>query len=68
MPVVKILEVVGSSTKDWNDAVSQAVKEASPRVGNMVGVEVLNWTANVKDGSIAEYRANVKLAYLDDPQ
>ena len=30
MPVVKILEVVGSSTKDWNDAVSQAVKEASP--------------------------------------
>ena len=37
-------------------------------MGNMVGVEVLNWTANVKDGSIAEYRANVKVAYLDDPQ
>ncbi len=68
MPVVKVLELVGTSNKDWSDAANQAVREASPRVKNIVGVEVLNWTANVKDGAITEYKADVKVAYLDDPQ
>ncbi|HHY76429.1 MAG TPA: dodecin domain-containing protein [Firmicutes bacterium] len=68
MPVVKVLELVGTSNKDWNDAVNQAVKEAAPRIPNMVGVEVLNWTASVKDGAIAEYRADVKIAYVDEPR
>lgn len=66
MPVVKVLELVGTSEKDWSDAANQAVKEASPRVQNIVGVEVLNWTANVKNGSITEYKADVKVAYLDE--
>ncbi len=65
MPVVKVLELVGQSQRDWQDAVSQAVSEAARRVGNVSGVEVVNWTANVKDGCITEYKANVKVAYLD---
>ncbi|HHX27425.1 MAG: dodecin family protein [Bacillota bacterium] len=68
MPVVKVLELVGTSNKDWSDAANQAVREASSRLGSIVGVEVLNWTANVKDGAITEYKADVKVAYLDDPQ
>jgi flavin-binding protein dodecin len=44
------------------------VKEAAPKLPNIVGVEVLNWTANVKDGAIAEYKADVKIAYLDEPR
>lgn len=66
MPVVKVLELVGQSRKDWMDAAGQAVREAASRVPNLTGVEVLNWTANVKDGEITEYRANVKVAYLDE--
>jgi hypothetical protein len=66
MPVVKILELVGQSHKDWNDAASQAVREAAAKVPTISGVEVLNWTANVKNGEIALYKANVKVAYLDE--
>lgn len=66
MPVVKILELVGQSYKDWNDAASQAVREAAAKVPTISGVEVLNWTANVKNGEIALYKANVKVAYLDE--
>lgn len=68
MPVVKVLELVGQSQKDWNDAANQAVQEASSKVPNISGVEVLNWTANVKNGQIVEYKANVKVAYVDELQ
>jgi len=68
VPVVKVLELVGTSNKDWSDAANQAVKEAAPKLQNIVGVEVLNWTANVKDGAITEYKADVKIAYLDEPR
>ncbi len=66
MPVVKVLELVGQSHKDWSDAAGQAVREAASMVPTISGVEVLNWTANVKNGSIVEYKANVKVAYLDE--
>lgn len=65
MPVVKVLELVGQSKQDWQDAAQQAVMEASRKVPNISGVEVLNWTANVRDGHIVEYKANVKVVYVD---
>ena len=61
--VVRVMELVGESQRDWQDAVSNAVAEASRRVKNISGVEVYNWTANVQDGRIVEYKANVKVAY-----
>ena len=66
MPVVKVLELVGQSQKDWSDAANQAVREAAAKVPSISGVEVLNWTANVRNGQIVEYKANVKVAYLDE--
>lgn len=65
MPAVKVLELVGSSPRDWHDAVENAVKEAQSLVSDVVGVEVYNWTANVRNGNISEYKANVKVAYSD---
>lgn len=64
MTVVKIIELVGTSEKSWEDAVKQAVKEAAKTVRNIVGVHVVGFTAKVKDGEIAEYRANVKIAFV----
>ncbi|HHY16785.1 MAG TPA: dodecin domain-containing protein [Firmicutes bacterium] len=66
MPVVRVMELVGESKRDWQDAAAQAVKEAAGKVANISGVEILNWTANVKDGEIVNYKANVKVAYLDE--
>lgn len=66
MPVVKIVELVGESTKSWEDAVSHAVREASRTVRNITGVEVLNMTGNVEDGKIVEYKADVQIAFVVD--
>lgn len=65
MGVVKVLELVGESHSDWQDAVQSAVREASKTVKNISGVEVANWTAQVQGGQIVEYKANVKVAFAD---
>jgi flavin-binding protein dodecin len=62
---VKVAEMVGESSSSWKDAVRLAVKEAA-RAGNKItGVEVMNFTANVQNGDLVEYKANVKIAYAD---
>ncbi|HLS88552.1 MAG TPA: dodecin family protein [Sphingobacteriaceae bacterium] len=66
MEVVKVVELVGQSKKDWFDAVEQAVTEAARTIDNISGVEVYNLTANVQDGKIVEWKANVKLAFAVD--
>lgn len=64
MSVVKIVELVGESSESWEDAVRQAVKEASRTVRHISGVEVLNWTGDVDEqGQITEYKADVQIAF-----
>lgn len=63
---VKVMELVGESHTNWRDAVQNAVKEASKSARNITGVEVYNLTANVDNGQMVEYKANVKVAYKDD--
>ena len=64
MTVMKIIELVGSSNKSWQEAAENAVKEASITVRNIVGVDVTGWTAKVEKNKIVSYKANVKLAFV----
>jgi len=63
MSVAKIIELVGSSTESWEDAVRSAVAEASRTLRGVSGVDVQDWTADVEDGEIVSYKANVKIAF-----
>ena len=60
---VKILELIGGSDKSWEDAVQEALKEAAITVRNIVGVDVLGFKADVKNGKITRYKAHVKIAF-----
>ena len=64
MPVVKIVELIGSSPDGWTEAVENAVKEAAKTVKNIRGVHVKRCTAKVEDNKIVEYRADVKVAFI----
>ncbi|MBD3388821.1 MAG: dodecin domain-containing protein [Candidatus Altiarchaeales archaeon] len=66
MKTVKVIEVIGTSEKSWEEAAENAVKTSSGTIENITGVEVVAQTAKVKDGSIVEYRADVKLAFIYD--
>lgn len=64
MSVVKIIELVGSSDKSWQDAAEKAIVRAAKTVRNIRGVDVLGWTGKVEEDKIVEYRANVKISFL----
>jgi flavin-binding protein dodecin len=61
--VIKVTELVGVSQSSFSDAVRQAVTEASKTIRGINGVEVQNSSAVVRDGQIAEYHVNVKIAF-----
>jgi flavin-binding protein dodecin len=63
MTVVKILELVGSSDNSWDDAVKNALADASKTVEHIVGIDVLGFKAEVTDNKIANYKAHVKVAF-----
>lgn len=60
---IKVMEMVGESTDGWRSAVQSAISEASKTTGNIVGVEVVNFTASVENGRVVEYKANLKVAH-----
>ena len=64
--VVKIVELMGVSESSFEDAVKQAVKEASQTIRNITGVEVVKFTAQVEGDEIFEYHVTVRLAFVID--
>ncbi|MEE8232457.1 MAG: dodecin family protein [Thermoplasmata archaeon] len=59
----KVIELVGSSSESFDDAVRNAVAEAAKTVKNISGVDVQGMTAKVEGGRLSEFRANVKIAF-----
>lgn len=63
MAVMKVIEVLSSSTKGWEDAAQNAVKQASKSVNNIRSVYVAEQSAVVNGDDITEYRVNLKLTF-----
>lgn len=63
MSVLKVIEVMASSEKSWEDATQKAVSQASKSLKHIRSVYVNEQSATVKDGKIAEYRVNLKLTF-----
>jgi dodecin len=61
--VMKVIELIGSSSKGWDDAAANAVKEAARTVRNIQGIELKRCSAKVEKDKIVEYRAIVKVAF-----
>ena len=60
---VKIIELIGTSSENFEDAVQDAVNTAAKTVRGISGVDVLGQTAAVESNKIVEYRVNVKVAF-----
>jgi flavin-binding protein dodecin len=64
MSFVKVIEMVASSNKSWEDAVQQAVAESYQSLRHIRGVDVVKQTAHVEAGKIVEYRVTLHVAFL----
>lgn len=63
MAVLKVLELMASSTKSWEDAAQQAVSEASKTLKHIRSVYIKEHSAVVNKNKIVEYRITAKLSF-----
>ena len=63
--IAKIIEIVGSSDKSWQDAAHAALNEAKKTIHGITGVEVGDMTAKVdpNSGNVTVYHTAVKIAF-----
>ncbi len=64
MAVVKIIEVLGTSPNSFDEAIKNALARTTKTVKNITGLKVIGWNAEVKEGQIAEYKVNLKIAFI----
>lgn len=64
MSIVKVIEVIAASEKSFDDAVKQALDEASKSVKNIQSVYVKEFKAEVKENKIVSYGINAKVSFV----
>ncbi|MGZ4182254.1 MAG: dodecin family protein [Solirubrobacteraceae bacterium] len=62
MAVIKIIELVGSSSTGSDDAVQSALKEARATLRNIKAVDVVS--VGLRGDNLDEWRAHVRVAFL----
>ena len=68
MAVVKVIELIASSEKSFDDAVKMAVKEASKTIRNVDSVWIKDMKVHVKDGKIKTYGVICKVSFRLDKE
>jgi flavin-binding protein dodecin len=61
--VVKVIELMSQSPKSWEDAAQGAVQEATKNLRNIRSIYVKEFTAEVDEGKITNYRLNAKVTF-----
>lgn len=61
--VYKILEVAGSSSKGFENAVQNAIREAGKSVRQMRWFEVTDTRGHLEDGHIMHWQVTVKIGF-----
>lgn len=64
MPVAKIVELVGSSKKGWDDAVKETLRRSHKTIRNVRGIDLIGQKAVVENGEIVEYRVVMKVSFV----
>jgi flavin-binding protein dodecin len=62
MAVVKIIELVGSSSTSSDDAVQNALDEAKQTLRNIKAVDVVS--TGLRGDDLSEWRAHIRVAFL----
>jgi flavin-binding protein dodecin len=62
MAVVKIIELVGSSTTSSDDAVQNALNDARQTLRNIKAVDVVS--TGLRGEDLNEWRAHIRVAFL----
>lgn len=63
MDIAKVVHIVASSEKSFDDAVQQGITNVGKTVRGITGVKVTDWTAKVQDNQITQYKVTLDVAF-----
>lgn len=61
--VYRVTEIVGTSTRSWEDAAKRAIETASKSLRDLRVAQVSDLDCTVENGKVKSYRAKVKLSF-----
>ncbi len=61
--VYKVIELVGTSAKSWEDAAKNAVETAGNSLKDLRVAEIRKLDLKVENGKVVAYRAKVNLSF-----
>lgn len=61
--VYKVVELVGSSERSWEEAAKNAVETAGKSLKNLRIAEINKLDVVIENGKVASYRARVSLSF-----
>lgn len=64
MSIAKVIEIIASSKKSFEDAVEDGVKRASESLDDVSSAWVKDQSVKVKNGKVVEYRVTLKVTFV----
>jgi len=61
--VYKVIEVIGSSDKSWEDAAKVAVERAGETLSDLRIAEVVSQDVKVENGKVTAFRTKLSLSF-----
>jgi hypothetical protein len=61
--IYKVIQLVGTSQKSWEDAAKRAVERAAESLRDLRVAEVVEQDLVIKDGKVDAYRTKVQISF-----
>jgi hypothetical protein len=65
--IYKVIELVGTSAKSWEDAARAAVETAGANLRDLRVAEITKLDMKIEKGKVAAFRARVSLSFKYQP-
>ena len=64
MSVAKVIEIISTSSKGFDDAVARGIARASKTISGITGAWVKDQSVEVSKGKVTEYRVILKITFV----
>ena len=61
--IYKVVELIGTSPKSWEEAAANAVATASKTLRDLRIAEVVEMDMQIEDGKVVSYRTKINLSF-----